>query len=438
MSKNGWIKNFRKTNLYRGLVDDVGPLLFLLGQNFENAWSGRLIDFIMESILEDGPIRLQYFSVHRLISPFGFSIPKASNGPENLDEKIKIASKIIEKSAHEPIKQKMQRLASDAQSPFDFYDVTPLKIHTHKIAYINSENCISLAKDPRVTVSLSVNCKPITIDSRDFDGKITLDLRALFPQLSALLEKFLKFSNKIEIFLKYQAWDHFFRPTSIDWQTSRELGTSSDRNIGEIIDFLPSHTLFFTTINLPWPEKFTVEGLAQFLEPTVSTSHPSSYKSVTLVTWKRPPVQKGSTHITALVIPDPNSEIDLLALPQIFSNKTPIEIKFDRVCTKYVVISPYVEALEELRETCAHKKPVLSHKHPGFLAAAKKNSAHGLLYIDFATFFIDAFQIGTERLKEKNYESPEVIETLKVLKDIPSYAYLGALEDKTFRFKEVP
>lgn len=428
-TKNPWFNQFKKTNLFRGLSDDIGPLYFLLGQNFNNAWEGRLIDFIMEQVLVSDPFLMHYYSHGNLVTPFGITIPK-----EN-EEKIKIASKILEKSAGEPVVQKM--IVSSDQS--DTFQVQPLTIHSHRLSYINQKKCAILSKDPRISASLSLGCDSLQSKEEAYDAKLRVDLGELFPQLSQFMLKFLKLTSEVDILFKYFPLDNHYKPYSVDWQLSSDFEIPSDTSMADIINFLPAHTMFFSTLNIPWPDKLSPESLTRLLETSLTQTKEISFKPVTLAAWRVPQWKNGVTHMTALIISDVSKKIDLIDIPQLFSAKTPVEIKFDRVCEKYVVITPYIEVLTELWENCSQRKPVLNHKIPRFFsAAASSSSLKGLLYFNLATLLVDSFEIGTIKLQEKIGDPPEIEESLQILSAAPVYTYIGTLDNKTLKFTEVP
>jgi hypothetical protein len=429
VSRNSWFIKFKKTNLFRGLSDDIGPLYFLMGQNFHNAWQGRLIDFLLEEILDSDPVLLHYFSFDKLVSPFGFTASFQNH------EKMKLAAKIMEKSASEPIVQKMH-LSENKLEP---YQVQPLKIHSHRLSILNQEKCTSLSKDPRITVSLSIVCNSQLNTEDEFDATLLVNIREIFPQISAFIEKFLKLNNQIDIHFKYYPLDFNYKPVNIEWRQSGDIDVPSDSSMADIITILPSNTMFFSTLNVPLPENLSTQSITQFLDYSNANSKTYPYKPVTLASWKKPEWQRGTTHMTALIISDPQNKIQISDIPQLFSIKTPAEIKFDRICDKYVVITPYIEALTDLWDNCTQKRPTLSHKLPRFLSAAASSSdLKGLLYFNLATFLEDSFSIGVSQLQEKQDGAPEIEEAIQILRESPFYAYVGKIENKTLKFLEVP
>ena len=70
------MKEFQASNLFRGSMVRMGPVLYASGA--KDSWTGRLVDFLAERFCDGRPVRLSYFHSPGLISPLGVTLPALS------------------------------------------------------------------------------------------------------------------------------------------------------------------------------------------------------------------------------------------------------------------------------------------------------------------------------------------------------------------------
>jgi hypothetical protein len=162
-------------------------------------------------------------------------------------------------------------------------------------------------------------------------------------------------------------------------------------------------------------------------------------RPVTLAVWKRRGATTGSTYITAVLIQDdPQGGLSLEGIPKIFPEKNLAEIKFDRICNSHIVVTPYLEALDDLRQSCTKSIPVLSHKNPRIAESFGSAEGSSQVYFDLGLVLTDSLRLGVERSKDKNAgESAEVAQSLELLGRLPALGFRGALDNGFVKFEEV-
>ncbi len=429
-SKNQWFDAFLDSNLYRGVAEDLGPVFFMLGENLKNAWSGRLIDFLSGKLLTDEPIHFYYFARDGLVSPIAAVIP-------NLNEsKTKVLTSISEKLLQPETKQEMLDLADPKQrKPFR---VRPLHLYSEKFASYRENQCLALSRDPRVAISSGGYCSKTNPFAED-DVVLRVQLDQIFPQVWSFVSKFYGFEKDLIIKLKYKAWDKNFRISEGLLKVREGFIVPKGKSSVSLFDLLPAQTVFFTTFMTPFPENLDDVSLKSFLASSREEISKKPVRPATLALWKRRGATTGSTYVTAVLIQDgPNGSLSLDGIPKIFPEKSLAEIKFDRVCDHHIVVTPYLEALEDLRQGCIKNIPVLSHKNPRISESYGSAEGSSHVYFDLGLLLTDSLRLGVERSKDKNAgESPEVAQSLDLLGRLPVLGLRGAFENGFLKFEEV-
>ncbi|HTD53529.1 MAG TPA: hypothetical protein VK780_10935, partial [Thermoanaerobaculia bacterium] len=62
--ENAWMKELQASNLFRGSMVRLGPVLYAAGTR--NTWKDRLVDFLAERFLDGRPVRVSYFHASNL------------------------------------------------------------------------------------------------------------------------------------------------------------------------------------------------------------------------------------------------------------------------------------------------------------------------------------------------------------------------------------
>lgn len=428
--KNPWFEEFIESNLYRGLVEDLGPVLLITGENLKNAWKGRLIDFLSSQFLKDEPIQIHYFLKENLVSPLSVVIPNVS------EKKLKVVSGISDKFLRAPTQQEM--LEADQSKHKISFAVRPLHVHSEKFATYQEGSCLAISRDPRVSIASGQYCKARTSESPD-DGRLKLRLDQLFPQIWSFASKFYGFENELVLDFKYKLWDKNLRVTKGTLKVREGYTMAKGKVLASLFEVLPAQTVFFATIFTPFPESFDKDGIKTFLGLSREELSKKTPRQVTLAAWNRRGSAKGTTHVTAVLIQDSQvGGVSMESFPNVFSEKALAEIKFDRICDTYIVVTPYLEALEDLRQGCSKSIPVLSHKRPGISDQydAEDSSTH--VYFDLAALLTDSLKIGIDRAQEVNaLKSPEVTEVLDLLNRLPAFGFQGIFHEGSLKFEGV-
>ena len=189
--ENAWMKEFQASNLFRGSMVRLGPVLYAAGSS--DSWKGRLVDFLAERFLDGRPVRLSYFRAPNLISPFGVTLPALTPVER---EAVKLVVKALRSGVD---------VATTVSLPggrVEEVAVTPLALRLQRFAVVETPTCLAISRDPRIAAVLSRRC---AAEPRLAAAVVDVDTREFFSAWSAVLERLFGVGERLRLTFDWDA-----------------------------------------------------------------------------------------------------------------------------------------------------------------------------------------------------------------------------------------
>lgn len=423
---NAWMKDFQASNLYRGSMARLGPVLFAVGKGEQDGWQGRLVDFVADRLLAGRPVKLSYFRAKGLVSPLGLTL--AGLG-------------VAERQAAHLIIQ-AQRAADDVaetvvtRTGTATVKVTPVRIRMQRFAVVEGAGCVTIARDPTVAATLAQLCDSSGTPANAVD----VDLSQFFLSWSVVLDKLFGVGPTLRITFDYDAGKARFAPTFAELPLRAGHLLGGDKLPAGLLALVPAETPFLATVVIPDPRPLDTESVEVYLHGDAHRRdrHPLA---ITLVYLGMHTLEGNKTEaMSAILVPyDKVTEDDLAGLNDLFNARDRFEVGFSRACPGFIAISPSAAALRGIEEACQGKRPSFRQLSPRIVAALTERPSSAAVLVNFGSFLRSTLEFGYLAQAQKPQESlpPEVSDSMTLLDRLPMYAFVGTATKDALRMRGV-
>ena len=185
-------------------------------------------------------MRISYFGIPGLVSPFGITVEELSAAEGAL------AHAIVES----------QRSGSDV--PTDVFSgepgvrvqVTPISIGLQKFAVLETPGSLTISRDPDVAATLGTRAPEARPSSA---AVVDVDLKQFFSSWSVLLEKRFGVGRRLRMSFDYESGGARFLPAKAELPLRADHLLGSAALSPELLGAIPADALFFATVAIPDP-----------------------------------------------------------------------------------------------------------------------------------------------------------------------------------------
>lgn len=428
INKNDWLKELYQTSLYHGLMLRLSPVLFTLGENHERAWSGKLIDYAYDKLLQDRPISVSYFGRPNLSSPFGITIHDLGGA-----EKSVIKAVLKGMKAGEPVQVEVVAPSREKQS----VAVTPIRMGTQKFAMVQHGDCLSLSREAKVAAALSFKCE--SVKSGQDDAWVSVDLKEFFPPLYPMLSKFVGIKRDARISLEWDSSEKAFRPSRMELGLEENHLLTSVSPGADLAKILPAAAPLVAVAALPAPQSISRVEVEALLKTERKDIHAMKTKALALAFLGMREVKFGDrkalVSLTAVLVPqDKVDEKTLADLDGLFSEKELHEMKFKHVCGTHLAFSDRIETIELLEKACGRQIPSFKDLPEKLIKPLLEASVSGGLFVNLGGFLADSVALGWQLEPSEKGSAPmpkDVEKARELLGKLPLFSFAGASSGKT-------
>ncbi len=415
---NAWVQEFTKSNLYRGTMVRLGPVLFAVGRSERDGWQGRLVDFLADRLLAGRPVRLSYFRASGLVSPFGVTISSLSTAEA--------------KAAHLVVQS--QRAGDDVPTNVSTphgpvaVNVTPINVRLQRFAVVEGATSLAISRDPEVAATLGL--REVT-GRPGADAVVEVDLKQFFPAWSVVLEKLFGVGDHLAAGFAYDARNARYAPARAELALGAEPLLGSGAIETPLLEAIPAGTLFFTTVFLPDPGPLDPDTVGRYFR-TVRSASDRRYVPVSLLyLGMHAQPEHRSEAMSALLLPlaGPGDEA-VAGLDALFNQRRRYEVHFQTACPGLVAVSPSQAALDAIADACAGRRPSFRQASPKLVAALTDHPVSAAVFVNPGAFLRSSLAFGW-RLQSTAAEPaptappPEIADAMAVLDRLPSFAFAG-------------
>ena len=359
--ENAWMKEFQASNLFRGSMVRLGPVLYAAGTN--DSWKGRLVDFLAERFLDGRPVRLSYFRAPELVSPFGVTLPGLSPREH---EALKLVVKVLRSGEDVTTKVTLD------ENRVEDVAVTPLALRLQRFAAVETPECLAISRDPRVAAVLSRRCAR---EPRLAAAVVDVDTHAFFSAWSAVLYRLFGIDDRLRLTFDWDQKRARFTPAGAELTLAKDHLLGTGPVDPALLGAIPADTLFFATVFVPDPGALSVASVETYFrtarERRGARAVPVSLLYFGMTTGEKDRAQA----LSALLVPQPKGDDRALSdLDALFNQSASYKVLVSRACPGYVALSPSKAALQRIEEVCAGRRAVLpedvAEAPPGVHAAA--------------------------------------------------------------------
>ncbi len=424
LKENAWMKEFQASNLFRGSMVRLGPVLYAAGTN--DSWKGRLVDFLAERFLDGRPVRLSYFHSPKLVSPFGVTLPALSPREH---EAARLVLKVLRSG--EDVVTKI----SPEERRVEDVPVTPLVLRLQRFAAVETTECLAISRDPRVAAVLSRRC---TREARLAAAVIDVDTREFFSAWSPVLHRLFGIDERLRITFEWDAKRARFTPAGAELALSKDHLLGSGPVDPALLGAIPADTLFFATVFLPDPGALSVASVETYFR-TARAKRDARAVPVTLLHFGMTTGEKDRPEaLSALLVPQSKGDDRALAdLDALFNQSASYRVLVSNACPGYVALSPSKAALRRIEDVCAGRRPSFRQMPPKLLEAFTRRPVSSGAFWNAGAFLKAAVAWGWRRdAPDRNDEDPagrrgdapppkELADAMQLLDRLPMYAFAG-------------
>lgn len=423
LQKNAWMQEFQRTTVFRGLMHRAGPVVTALARP-EDAWKGRLLDFVYEKALNGRPVEIDYYS-KRDLNPLVFRA--RGLGTSEL-KTLDLLFKAFNNGENKPF------LVQTRTAPMQI-NVTPLRLHTEKLAVYLGGDCLVAGRDPQLVAKSSTLCE--AAPKYAHDGQLTVNLPDLLPSLRGVINRFYAAGSTVQLDLIWQAAGSRFVIPSAQLSVENSDALVSGALPGTWAKALPATSPLVLTQFVPEPKSWTLQGFSEVLAVPVKDWSKRKAIPVTLVFlgMHREPKSQVWKPLSALLVPAPSRGNEaLVGLSGVFSDLKHYEVAFRRVCQNMIVFSPEPESIRLIENACKGQAASFAQMPPEFLKPLQTGQHSSVMFANTGRFFNSLLEIGTRRGK---WNEAQVKQARTLLTGLPSYMFQGSKEQKALVFKGV-
>ncbi len=425
MNDNAWAKEFAQSNLYRGTMVKLGPVLFAVGNQEEDSWKGRLLDFLFDKILEGKRIGVSYFHQTKLVSPLGITVYNLSAADKAL------VGLFVEKNKLGPAVDAAEDDEEEAPKNKKKVKVQPIGLRLQKFALVQGENCLAISRDPKLAANLGQKCDKAP--QKKGDAVVSIDLKEFFPSWYPVLDKVAGFGGKAELAFDYDKGQSCFVPAKAEVGLKPKHLMGQGKLSPELLGAIPADTLLQITSFLPVPTRLGEASMDTFFEKKGATGKPPIPITVLYFGMKTSANGKPEA-MSALLLPQDNIDDALLAdVNKLFNQKSAFEVGYRKACGGYLALSPSATALDKIEATCAKKQASYAQMPQFLVKALTQDGISSSAVLNLGGFLKSALSYGWERENApdsagKANVPKEVAQAMDLLGRLPLYAFAGKAE----------
>jgi hypothetical protein len=428
--ENAWAKELAASNLARGTLVRLGPVLYAVGRDGRDGWTGRLIDFVADRFLDKRPVKISYFHVNGLVSPLGITFPELT--PRERDA-VRLVLKGL-RSGPDALRE-----VADGEGGAVSVPVTPLALRLQKFAAVETGTCLAVSRDPRVAATLSRSC---ALDPRL--AAATLDVRTdeFFSAWSAVLEKLFGVGPRLRVTFDWDRKNARFTPSGAALQLARDHALGAAPLDPALLAAIPADTQFLATAVLPDPAGLDAASAEEYFRTAPGKRAGSAYVPVTLVSLGmragdgdggRGGRGDRAEAMSVLLIPRTGAGDRTVAdLDALFNRHGSYEVHASRACPGVVALSPSKAALERVADACAGRRPSFRQAPPRIVGAFTGGPVSAAAFLNVGGFLKSSLLWGWQREappqpKDKAAPPPpkELVDAMQLLERLPMYAFSG-------------
>lgn len=426
-TKNKWFSEFRQSSLYYGIIFDLYPTFFSLPDEFNLSkdlnWSGRLIDYVYDSILKNRPLQVYYYQQKRLASPWGVNISGLTSAESKLvDQLIKLFKVGDDKDI----------TTANGESG----KVSLIEIKAQKWAIKKDGSCLTLGKDPKVVLSLSSNCKPPKFDS---DMDVEFNLSMLFPSLMMIRGKVVGLNETMKAAFQWNSIENRFDLAPVSMTVGKDNIFVARKITNDFLKVIPSDSHFFVIGNIRiWNGNMSMDNVKAFLS---SQKRPKDFKKQAAAVLVQLPVKKDDILISenALIIESSTlNQEQLDGVAKVFESSFG-EVFLRPVCSKALVVSRSKEVLQKIQNVCDRKVPSILDRTDLKMTELSTQESSLSFFADAGKWASGMIESGyLIKSKEKKMTSAlpeELIKSQKILEQLPKYLVKGTAKEQNLILK---
>ncbi len=425
--ENAWAKDFAASNLARGALVRLGPVLYAVGRDGKDGWKGRLVDFALDHFLDGRPVRISYFHTSGLVSAFGMTFPALTTREQSA------AHLVLEGLRSGP---DVAREVADGDTGFATVKVTPLVLRLQKFAAVETGGCLAVSRDPRVAATLSRSC---ALEPRL--AAATLDIRTdeFFSAWSAVLEKLFGVGPGLRVTFDWDAKNARFTPAGAALHLDKDHALGTAPLDAALLAAIPADAPFLATAVLPDPGRLDAASAEEYFRTAREKRPAGAYVPVTLVSLGmrtrsgREERTERSEAMSVLLIPRTGTgEKTVADLDALFNRHGAYEVHASRACPGVVALSPSPAALARVADACSGRTPSFRQAPPKIVRAFTAAPVSTAAFLNLGGFLRSSLLWGWQREappEPKTKEPPpppkEVVDAMRLLDRLPMYAFSG-------------
>ncbi len=410
--KSQWYKDFRQSNLYQGLLLRSGGVLGALPEK-DGAWSGRLVDFVVEKILGEKPLHLYYFHKSSLVQPIGLAIQDLGA------TELKILELLIAAT----------RSAPDQKTEDAELMAIPLSISRQKIALVKNGNCLGISRDPNVAVWSARHClleKPLSDDAR-----IRVNVASLASGTERAGRRFFGMNSNVDVQLSGLASGNL-KVSQARLPLSESHRIKNVEMHDRFLKALPATTHLLAIQGIPRPQVIEAEDFIQLLAKDAMTTRKEAYFTAAYFFLGASGKER---NLDGLLIDQSSSGANAEKWSELFESNLGREIFVKDVCGKsLVLVTPHNKVLSRIEEACSGKLPTLAQAPEALKKILATQSASQAVLVNFGKALASILEHGWTS-EETVAMAAEVLEAKKILEAIPAVAMSGEVGANEIVFK---
>lgn len=427
VSQNAWMKEFSGTNLYRGTMVRLGPLLFALGQKGKDSWDGRLVDFVVVKLLEGRPARLAYFDAPNLVSPFGVTLP-ALTPVQREAARLLLAG--LRTGPDVQVSVALDEKRSETVA------VTPVQVKLQKLAAVAKGACVVVSRDPTVAAALSLRCAGLPAseapDAAFPAARLDVDVSQLLPSTSVVRGKVLGLEGRLSVGFDFDPREARFVPARAELPVAESHLVREAPLDEAVVRALPSGTVLFGSLAVPDPGALDLASLESYLR-TARERPPAGTRTVTIASLGTRREGSDDVPLTALLVP--RREESESGVGTLFAHKSRWSVQVSTACPGLLVLSPSTAAVAAIEAACTGKAPSLRQLPPPLLSRLTTGPASATVYLNLGRLLASALELGWARQDGRGAAPPEVASALELLDRLPAWALSGRVEGSSLRLR---
>ena len=425
--ENAWMKDFQSSNLFRGSMVRLGPVLYAAGT--KDSWQGRLVDFLAARFLDGRPVSISYFHAPNLVSPFGIMLPALSPMER---EAAKVVVKVLRSGGDVPTSISLEGGRVEEVA------ITPIALRLQRFAVAQTPTCLAISRDPRIAAVLSRRC---ALEPRLAAAVVDVDTRAFFSAWSGVLDRLFGVRERLRLTFDWDAKRARFTPGRAELALGKDHLLGTGPADAALLGAIPADTLFFATVFLPDPGPLSIDSVEAYFRTARQKKDVRAVPVALVFLGMRTAEGNRPEALSALLVPQPQGDARTLAdLDALFNQSSTYEVRASRACTGIVALSPSKAALERIADVCAGRQPSFRQMSPRLLAAFTRQPLSSGVFWNAGAFLKSAVawgwqrdtpdRVGDESSTRRNDAPPprELAEAMQLLERLPMYAFAGQVQ----------